>query len=468
MTTHQIAAGKPAAVVRPNEWGAGDAVRRLAAREISAVELVDACLAQIDRLEPMLHAWAWVSPDTVRRAAARLDEAGRTGEGLPGLLRGVPVGIKDIFNTADMPTAMGSPIWQRFLPGNDARVVTELRLAGGVVLGKTVTAEFAVHTPGPTRNPHNPDHTPGTSSSGSAAAVAARMVPVALGTQTAGSVVRPASYCGVYGYKPSFGLVPRTGSLKTTDSLDTVGWFGRTVEDVALLFDVLRVRGRDYPVAEAAQADRAARRGPGAPWRIAVVHGPTWDDAEEYARHALVDFASRLARAPGMVVEDVPLPAGFDEAHEVHATIYDKALSYYFRGESTREQLVSPIMKALIAHGQTIDRDQYRVALARQDELARAIDGWFRDRYDILVTLSTGGEAPRGLESVDRPDTCLLWTMCGLPVLSIPTLSGPLGLPFGVQAAARRYGDRQLLDFAAALVDEGVAPAEAPRPALVA
>lgn len=467
MTTHQIALGKSAAVGRPNEWNAGEAVRRMAAREISAVELVDACLAQIDRFEPILQAWAWVAPETARGAAARLDEAGRTGGSIAGLLRGVPIGIKDIFNTADMPTAMGSPIWERFLPGNDARVVTELRLAGGIVLGKTVTAEFAVHTPGRTRNPHNPDHMPGTSSSGSAAAVAARMVPVALGTQTAGSVVRPASYCGVYGYKPSFGLVPRTGSLKTTDSLDTVGWFGRTVDDVALLFDVLRVRGRDYPVAEAAQADRAARRSPGAPWRIALVRGPRWDDAEEYAREALVGFASRLARVPGMVVEDVALPAGFDEAHEVHAAIYDKALSYYFRGESTREQLVSPIMKALIAHGQSIDGERYRAALARQDELARAIDFWFRDRYDILMTLSTGGEAPRGLESTDRPDTCLIWTMCGLPVLSIPAFSGPLGLPFGVQVAARRYGDRQLLDFASALVDEGVAPAEAPRPPLV-
>jgi len=464
---HGVACGTPDAVTveAPHLLSAVEAIRRIRHRTLTASALLEACLAQIEGFDPALRAWTTVSAANARVAAARLDKAFATGQ-INGLLPGIPIGVKDIFNTADMPTAMGSPIWRGFLPGNDARVVTELRLAGAVVPGKTVTAEFAVHTPGETRNPHNPEHMPGTSSSGSAAAVAARMVPLAIGTQTAGSVIRPASYCGVFGFKPSFGLVPRTGSLKTTDSLDTVGWFGRTVGDVELLFDVLRVRGCDYPVSDARLAEQAKRVRLGDRWRVALVKGPKWADAEPYARAALERYAGMLSEIPGVAVEEAELPPGFYEAHEVHAAIYDKALSYYFKHEFQDNTLISPIMKDLIVHGQQTTQEQYIRALARQTELARALDRWFADRSDILLTLSTGGEALRGLDAVDRPDSCLIWTLCGVPALSLPVFKGPNGLPFGVQLAARRYDDQRLLRFAAFLCGHEAAPVEAPRPVL--
>lgn len=450
-----------------NVLSATEALQLIRRRELSAAELVQACLRQIERLEPVLRAWTHVARDAATATASACDADFARGD-FRGALSGIPVGVKDIFNTYDMPTAMGSPIWAGFSPGNDARVVSELRLNGAIVLGKTVTAEFAVHTPGDTRNPHNPEYMPGTSSSGSAAAVAACMVPLALGTQTAGSTIRPASYCGVYGFKPSFGLVPRTGSLKTTDSLDTVAWFARTVSDLELLFDVLRVKGSDYPVSDAALADPARQKAPGAPWRVALVKGPRWDDAEPYAREALLHLGERLAALPDVIVEHADVPSSLDEAHDVHAVIYDKALSYYFRDEFKEDTLISPIMKGLIEHGQQVTRERYVAALARQTELARDIDRWFFTQpHDIVLTLSTGGEALKGLTSTDRPDNCLIWTLCGLPAINVPLFVGPSGLPFGAQILARRYNDRQALAFSHLLCRTGVAPEGThPRPAL--
>jgi Asp-tRNA(Asn)/Glu-tRNA(Gln) amidotransferase A subunit family amidase len=375
-----------------------------------------------------------------------------------GALCGVPVGVKDIFNTRDMPTQMGSPIWTGFTPGNDARVVHYLRVADSVIPGKTVTAEFAVHTPGPTLNPHNPEYMPGTSSSGSAAAVAAYMVPLAIGTQTAGSIIRPASYCGVYGYKPSFGLLARTGMLKTTDTLDTVGVFARTIDDIRLIFDTLRVDGPDYPISYAALNDVQRQHRVGKTWRVGVVKGPKWDHAEEYAKQALMAFASKVSNLPGIVVEELTLPATFDAAHEIHAIIYDRTLAYYFKEEFKQHTLVSPLMYEIINRGNDITLDDYLLALARQTALARELDQLFANDYDVILNLSTGGEPFKGLSSVDRPDNCLIWTMCGVPAVSVPVFKGPNGLPYGVQAITRRYSDYLLLNFIRFLRDEGLAP----------
>lgn len=424
-----------------------EAAQQIKSGRLTAVELLESCRAQIDRLEPQVQAWEHLAFDKARHTAAEIDRAISAGMEV-GALAGIPVGVKDIFNTYDMPTTMGSPIWAGFTPGNDARVVSNLRLAGAVIPGKTVTAEFAVHTPGKTVNPHNPKHTPGTSSSGSAAAVAAYMVPLALGTQTAGSTIRPASYCGIYGFKPSFGLLPRTGSLKTTDSLDTVAFFARTLDDLRLMFEALRVQGPDYPLSHAALNDPARRKPADRPWRVALVAGPKWKHAETYAQKAIFDFAEKLRSQKDVIVEEASLPPGFDEAHDVHAAIYDKTLSYYFQEEFKKETLVSPILKALITHGQQIRLDHYRAALSSQTKLAGALDGWFEQKYDVLLTLSTGGEALPGLDSVDRPDTCLIWTLCGAPAINLPVFIGPLKMPFGAQIVARRYNDFELLRFA--------------------
>jgi len=451
---------------RLNYLSAVESIRLIERGEITARALVEDCLAQIGRLDQELQVWAYVSPDAGLAQAQAVDEKIKAG-GRVGRLAGVLVGVKDIFNTKDMPTQMGSPIWKGFTPGNDARAVHYLRMADAVLPGKTVTAEFAVHTPGPTRNPHDPRCTPGTSSSGSAAAVAAYMVPLALGTQTAGSTLRPASYCGIYGFKPSFGLIPRTGMLKTTDTLDTVGLFARTVEDLGLFFDVVRVHGSDYPLSHDALNDPRRQTRGERPWKVALVRGPKWDDAEDYAHRALWGYAEKLAQESDMIVEEAVLPDSFAEAHEVHSVIYDKALAYYFKNEFRQHTLISPLMYEIIARGNEIPPAVYQEALGRQDRLTRVFDD-FVQRYDVMLTLTTGGSAPRGLEAVDRPDTCLIWTLCGAAAVNVPAFSDGQGLPFGVQAVSRRYNDLLLLEFVKCLRDRGWAPEATNPPPLLA
>ena len=421
-------------------------MRLLRAREVSAVEVAQACLERIQERDSQVRAWVHVENEKVLAQAAEVDRKLRLD--LPvGILAGVPIGIKDIFNTRDFPTQMGSPIWKDFTPGNDARVVHSLKMADGVIAGKTVTAEFAVHTPGPTRNPLNLEYAPGTSSSGSAAAVADGMVPLALGTQTAGSIIRPASYVGIYGFKPSFGVVPRTGMLKTTDTLDTVGCFAREVEDLRLMFDVIRVHGLDYPLAHAAYQDTARQNKGNRPWRVAFYRGPKWDDAEEYARTAFENFSRQISQNSDVEVVETKLPTLLQEAHSTHSTIYDRALAYYFKEEFKRHELVSPLMYQIIDRGNRISLEQYTAALEKQNQMRQAMEVFFSE-CDIVLTLSTGGQALHGLQSPDRPDNCLIWTLCGLPVVNVPVFTGPDDLPFGLQVVARRYNDYLALNFA--------------------
>jgi Asp-tRNA(Asn)/Glu-tRNA(Gln) amidotransferase A subunit family amidase len=361
---------------------------------------------------------------------------------------------------------MGSPLWKEFTPGNDSRVVHYLRMADAVLPGKTVTAEFAVHAPGPTGNPHNPAYMPGTSSSGSAAAVAAYMVPLALGTQTAGSIMRPASYCGVYGFKPSFGLLPRTGMLKTTDSLDTVGFFARTVEDLSLMFEVVRVRGRDYPISHAALNDPTRQTKSDRPWKIRLIKGPKWNESEEYARQAIYQYANELKREQEIEICEMELPKEFNDAHRIHSTIYDKTLAYYFKEEFKRHTLISPVMYEIISRGNEISLEQYRDALREQNQLSRQFDELMQS-YDALLTLTTGGAALKGLESVDRPDTWLIWTLCGAPTINLPVFSTSERMPFGAQIVGRRYNDYLLLGLARFLRDRELIPdGTNPMPAL--
>lgn len=444
-----------------NCLSASDAVRLIQQGEMTAQNFLEECLAQISHVDEALKAWVHLAPDLSRAQAYAVDEKIKTGQKV-GPLAGVPVGVKDIFNTNDMPTQMGSPIWKGFMPGNDARVVHYLRMADAVLPGKTVTAEFAVHTPGPTCNPHNPEYAPGTSSSGSAVAVASYMVPLALGTQTAGSILRPASYCGVYGFKPSFGLIPRTGMLKTTDTLDTVGFFSRTVEDLALLLDVVRVHGQDYPLSHAALSDPVRQSKGDRPWRVALVRGPKWEHAEGYAHIALDQFAKTLGGETGLVLEEVILPEEFSRAHDVHSIIYDKTLAYYFKEEFRQHTLISPIMYEIVTRGNGISLDEYQAALQQQTRLAQQFDDLMQ-RYDVLLTLTTGGAAQKGLASVDRPDTCLIWTLCGAPAINLPVFSNAQSMPFGAQIVSRRYNDLLLLEFARFLNSRQLIP-DAPHP----
>lgn len=428
---------------------------------VSPEDVAGVCVSQYERLEPKVDAWEVFGREKILSDAKASTSRIRSGEPMRPL-EGIPVGIKDIFNTRDYATEMGSPLWKGFTPGNDARVVYYLKQAGASIAGKTVTAEFAVHTLGKTKNPHDPRHNPGTSSSGSAVAVAVGMVPVAIGTQTAGSIVRPASFSGVYGCKPSFGLIPRTGSLKTTDSLDTVGFFATHYEDLETVFEVLRVHGPDYPLSDAPLSDPGRQAKPkGRKWKIAFVKTHTWKDAHPYAQKAIEDYASRLSEDEEIEVIEAGLPGLVSKAHDVHSRIYDKTLSYYFKEEYKKKELVSPIMNEIIERGNAYSIKEYQSALHEQEDLALEMDE-FLSSYDALISLSTAGEAPLR-EERERPDPALIWTLTHLPVVSAPVFVSPKGLPYGLQIAARRYDDYKLFRFCDYLRSKNYIP-EGPNP----
>lgn len=407
--------------------------------------------------EPLVHAWECFDPDMLLAVAKSAYLEMRVG-GVFRALEGIPIGVKDIFNTTDYPTQMGSPLWKGFTPGNDARALYNIRRSGALIAGKTVTAEFAVHALGKTLNPYAIDRTPGTSSSGSAVAVATGMVPVALGTQTAGSIIRPASFCGVWGFKPSFGLVPRTGMLKTTDSLDSVGYFVSHAGDLERVFNALRVHGRNFPISHSALTDVVRQSAPKArPWRVAFVRPHIWKNATPYATQLLEDWCVNFSKTPGFEICEPALPACMSEAHDVHATIYNRALAYYFKEEFNNAELISPIMNQLIAKGLQISTEQYEAALDRQIQLAHTMDNFFHD-VDILITLSTAGHAPPR-EEEESPDSALMWTLAHLPAISAPVFRSPAGLPFGLQIVGRRYNDVLLFRFIEQLVGLGLLPA---------
>jgi Asp-tRNA(Asn)/Glu-tRNA(Gln) amidotransferase A subunit family amidase len=410
--------------------------------------------------EPRYHAWECFDPELFLTAARAATERLHAGEA-PRALEGIPFAVKDIFNTADFPTQMGSELWRGFTPGNDARVLYDIKRLGAIVPGKTVTAEFAVHSLGKTINPHAADRTPGTSSSGSAVAVATGMAPVALGTQTAGSIIRPASFCGIWGCKPSFGLVPRTGTLKTTDSLDSIGFFVNHAADLEPVFEALRVHGRNFPISDAALSDVARQAAPvGRPWRIAVVRPHVWRHAPAYATKAFDAWCSRLARNPRFELCEAALPPSMLRSHIVHETIYNKALAYYFQEEFKRAELISPVMNRLITAGQLVTPAEYQAALDEQVAMARDMDAFFADA-DVIVTLSTAGVAPPR-DQEEAPDSALMWTLTQLAAVSAPVFSSPEGLPFGLQLVARRYNDPLLFRFIAEAGTHGLLTPTAP------
>jgi Asp-tRNA(Asn)/Glu-tRNA(Gln) amidotransferase A subunit family amidase len=371
-------------------------------------------------------------------------------------LYGVPVGVKDIFNTIDMPTQMGSALWKDFTPGNDARVVYDIKMNGGIIAGKTVTAEFAVHAPNATRNPWNREKSPGTSSSGSAAAVSAGMVPLAIGTQTAGSIIRPASYCGVFGFKPSFGTIPRTGMLKTTDSLDSVGLFATNTDDCRVLFDVMRVKGLDYPFVHKNLDNYKPEKKK--KWKIGVLSDQLHvaRTYPHYSQNGFSAFCDKLKRLDSIELVSPAFPELANEAHEIQRIIYHRSLSYYFKKEYQSKSFISEVMNEIVSEGNKISVDQYQEAISKQSKLSAQMDDLFSN-VDIFITLSTAGTAPEFKTAIDPPDTCLIWTMCGLPTISIPAFEHA-GLPFGLQLVAKRYSDYALLDLANVLTDAGLLP----------
>jgi Asp-tRNA(Asn)/Glu-tRNA(Gln) amidotransferase A subunit family amidase len=366
-------------------------------------------------------------------------------------LHGLPVGVKDIFDTADMPTENGTVLHAGRRPAEDATAVARLRQAGAVIMGKTVTTELAVYAPGRTTNPHDARRTPGGSSSGSAAAVAAKMVPLALGTQTNGSLIRPASYCGVYGYKPSHGLIPRHGVLKQSPSLDHVGTLARTVEDIALVAGALAGHdGQDPDVPKEARLDLHDdwSVGPRTP-RLAFVRTPVWDNATEAARSAFATLCERWRD----FVREVPLPALFDSAHDMHRTIMESDLANSY-GElyASGKNHLSGTLREMIERGRTYKAMDYSRALDGIVALNRALEPLFAE-YDAIVTPATAGAAPVGLEFTGSPVFCTIWTLVGVPAISLPILQADDGMPMGAQLVARKGDDARLLRIARWLVN---------------
>jgi Asp-tRNA(Asn)/Glu-tRNA(Gln) amidotransferase A subunit family amidase len=428
------------------DGGAELLIDRVRRRESSCRDICEEHLSAIGARDGDVRAWEVVDPERVLAEADRLDalpadEAAR----LP--LLGLPVGIKDVFDTADLPTAYGSPIYQGHRPATDAAAVARLRHAGAIVLGKTKTTEFAFMTATDTRNPVAPGHTPGGSSSGSAAAVAAGMVAVATGTQTAGSVVRPASYCEVVGYKPTFGLLSRAGVLPLSASLDTVGLFARSARDAALVGSVLATRDpRAVSVRPALpspweRADRVAASGP----RLALLRAG-WSEIEAPARAAVERFVERCAAAGAEVEELEGLEtASLAQAQEV-IQLRETAASLAWEAEH-RDALLSEDLRAALERGRGIGDDAYRAARRLADERRWAVQERFAP-FDAVIAPSTLGPPPVGLSWTGDPALCRPWTLLGVPAVAIPGARTADGLPAGVQLLGPALTDRRVLGVA--------------------
>ena len=398
---------------------------------LKAAALIEASLARIDERDSHIQAWTHVAREKARAVARARDE-----ERPRSPLHGIPIGVKDVIDTHDMPTEYGSPIYRGHRPSRDASCVALVRAAGGIVLGKTVTHQFAaIPSPIPTRNPHNPDHTPAGSSAGSAAAVADFMVPLAFGTQTGGSLIRPAAFCGVVGYKPTFNLINRNGMNVISESLDTIGVLARTVADAAMMVGVLTN-----------MVPRFLDERPTRP-RIGFCRTPFWEKAHEATRSLLEDAAGRLAEA-GARVDDVKLPAEFDDLLAVHGTLSAVECSRSLAHERrTGRDRLTPALNAKIEHGESLALAAYENALRSAERWRRMGDGLF-SRHDVLITPSAVGEAPYGLDDAGDPVFNSLWTLLHVPCVTVPAHTGPGGLPIGVQVVGPRFGDRVTLGTA--------------------
>jgi Asp-tRNA(Asn)/Glu-tRNA(Gln) amidotransferase A subunit family amidase len=410
---------------------------------LTATRLTQSCLDRISSYEETVQAWSYLQPETVMSQAQMLDQHRQSGRPL-GPLHGLPVGIKDIIDTSDMPTENGTAFDAGRQPESDAWIVSRLRAAGANIIGKTVTTECAYLAPGKTRNPYNPEHTPGGSSSGSAAAVASGMVPLAIGTQTGGSVIRPASYCGVVGFKPSFGLIPRSGILRTSRRLDTVGVFGRNIEDVALLADVLQGHDAADPdslnIAPQRLLDTALSRPPVTP-QLAFIKTPAWAAIEPDCAEGFAE----LIQALGDSCDEFELPQVYAEATSAHSRIMLSEIAYNLRHYYDRDaELLASETRQAIEQGREISTVDYLSALDWRETLYTGLEEVF-DRYDAILTPAVAGEAPAGLDSTGSAQFNVMWSLLGTPAITLPVLSGLNGLPIGVQLVGQRYNDGRLL-----------------------
>jgi len=424
-----------------NELGVTEIVAKIAAGEITCEAVTRDCIERIAAREPAVKAWVKFNPELALAQAHALDREPRRGP-----LYGVPIGIKDVIDTFDMRTEMGSPIYRGYRPTADAACVALLRRAGAVILGKTATCELAGMAPAATTNPHNPAHTPGGSSSGSAAAVADVMVPAALGTQTGGSVLRPSSFCGVFGYKPTYNTFNKAGLKPAAESIDTIGWIARSIEDIALLTAVLRM---DEP-----QPLRSMSAAP----RIGLCRTELWDSAQPETKSAVENAALALSKA-GAVVRDVDLPgefAGLPALARGTINHFERAACMAFQWDNHRAAL-SPQMRRYIENGLKTSRADYVAAWRCVEQCCTLLPKVF-DGIEVLLTPCVPGEAPKGLASTGDPSMQAMWTALHTPTMTLPTHRGPNNLPVGIQLVAQRYDDDRLFACARWIWDSIGAP----------
>jgi amidase len=413
-----------------NQLTATEIVTAIAAGKTTAEAVTRACLDHIAEREPRVQAWQFIDPELALKQARSLDRAG-----MGGPLHGVPVGMKDIIDTDDMPTEYGTRIHAGHRPRIDAACVALTRRAGGVIMGKTVTTEFANFHPGKTRNPFDPTRTPGGSSSGSGAAVGDSMVPLAIGTQTTASTIRPAAFNGCVGYRPTWGDLRCAGVMEAAGSLDTLGLITRSIEDVALYRDVLLgVKPEPLPVAPA-----------NAP-RIGFCRTHFWDRCDDTTKKMLEDCAAKLSKA-GARVEDVTLPQDFERIPDAHRWIssFEFARNRAWEIDHHWEMISERLRKGRINDGLTCSFEKYRDSRAFAERCRLKMDDLFED-YDVLLTPAAAGEAPVGLDATGDASFCYLWTTMHVPAMTLPLFTGPNGLPVGAQLIAKRNADRQLFE----------------------
>ena len=429
---------------RLNWLTATETARLIQDGAIKAEDHVRACVARIEETEPTVQAWAHFEAEDALNQARDADV--RRMRGLPcGLLHGVAVGIKDIIDVRGVPTEDGTVLHAGRIARRDAAVVARLRESGAIIMGKTVTTELATYAPGKTRNPHDPAHTPGGSSSGSAAAVAAGMVPVALGSQTNGSIIRPASFCGVFGFKPSFGLVPRSGVLRLSRVLDHVGVFARSLEDIARVTELIAGFDEEdadtLPPRTRPPLAKVLAQEPPLPPRLALVRPPFWSKLDRDAQAAFEELA-QLIGPEGQTIE---LPESSAQVIDWHRTIFEADLAAAFEREyETGAEQLSASLRGQIDRGRRALALDYQKAVARIEIVNEGFDEIF-ENFDAIVTPATLGTAPKGIESTGDPLPATMWTYCGMPALAMPVARGENGLPLGIQLVGRRGDDARLL-----------------------
>lgn len=425
---------------------ASEAIRQIAEGLITSEQLVQACLERIADTDQSIGAWVHLDAESALAQARELDVLRRKGRTL-GSLHGVPVGLKDIFDVRGLPTECGSPARKGAIAEIDCQVTARLRQAGAVTMGKTVTTEFAFLNPADTCNPHALAHTPGGSSSGSAAAVAAGHVPLAVGSQTNGSTIRPASFCGIFGYKPTRGMISRTGVLQTSVTLDQVGVFGRSLEDVSLLADALS----GYDPRDPASLPRASpsataglRRQPPIEPALAWLDMPFNDRLSNDARDGIEEILTTL----GTQVERIAAPKSVNALVEHQKIVHEYEIARHLAGDFEHHwDVISEILKPVVERGRSYSDRQYAQALSMVAGAENFFEEFFHD-YDAIIAPTAAGEAPLKTDGTGDPIFCTVWTTAGLPSVSLPLLSGSAGLPIGVQLIGSREQDDRLMTTA--------------------